>query len=70
MPFSREELSHELLAKMPLNEFLMKDMKIQYEQKLKTRKHKNTFKKHIKYSKIFLDLIDKQLSINITFEHV
>ena len=26
-PFSRDELTHELLAKMPLNEFLMKNMK-------------------------------------------
>ena len=37
---------------------------MQVEQKLKTRKHKNTFKKQIKYSKIFLGLIDKQLNIH------
>ena len=43
---------------------------MQFEQKLKAQKHKKHFQKHIKYSKIFLGLIDKQLSIHITFEHV
>ena len=42
--FSREELSRELLTKMPLKKFLKNNTKMHFEQKLKTRKYKNTFK--------------------------
>ena len=43
--FSQEELSHELLAKMPLKKFLMKNMRnVIFKKKIKTGKHKNTLK--------------------------
>ena len=41
---SREALSRELLAKLPLNQFLEKNTKIHFEQNLKTQKYKITFK--------------------------
>ena len=41
---SREAFSHELLAKRPLNQFLKKNTKMHFEQKLKERKNKITFK--------------------------
>ena len=41
---SREALSRELLAKRPLNQFLKKNTKMHFEQKLKARKYKITFK--------------------------
>ena len=68
-PFSREALSCELLARQPLNQFLKKNTKMHFEQKHKTREYKITFKQ-IKHSKNFLGLINKYLSIHITFEHV
>ena len=44
-PFLREELSRELLAKMPLKKFLMKNMRnVILKKTIKTRKHKNTLK--------------------------
>ena len=43
-PFSHEVLSDKLLAKISLKKFLMKNMKNAIKQKLKTQKHKNTFK--------------------------
>ena len=67
---SREALSHELLTKVPLNQFLKKNTKLHFEQKLKTQKYQNLFQKLIKHLKIFLGLIDKKLSIHITFKHV
>ena len=42
--FLWEVLSREFLAKIPLKKFLMKHMKNAIKQKLKTQKHKNTFK--------------------------
>ena len=41
---SWEALSRELLAKQPLNQFLKKNTKMHFEQKLKARKFKITFK--------------------------
>ena len=38
--------------------------------KTRNMKVQNHFQKHIKHSKIFLGLINKYLSIHITFEHV
>ena len=58
---------------MPLKEFFNKQNGL-FGKTFNTQKKKKTiqkhFKKQIKYSKIFLDLINKQLSIHITFEHV
>ena len=42
--FSWEGLSHELLMKLPLNQFLKKNAKMHFEQKLKTQKYKISFK--------------------------
>ena len=66
----QEALSRELLAKVPLNQFLKKNTKLHFEQKINTQKYQNHFQKLIKHSKIFLGLIDKKLSIHIIFEHV
>ena len=44
--FSREELSHKLLAKIPLKKFLKETWKMQFDQKLKTQKHKTLSKKY------------------------
>ena len=41
---SQEALSRELLAKLPLNQFLKKNTKMHFEQKLKAQKYKITFK--------------------------
>ena len=41
---SQEALSRELLTKLPLNQFLKKNTKMHFEQKLKAQKYKITFK--------------------------
>ena len=52
--FSREELTCDLLTKIPLKVFFIKTRNRHFEQKtLNTQKYKNTFKKHIKYLKSF-----------------
>ena len=43
--FSQEALSREILAKLPLNQFLEKNTKMHFDKKkLKTQKYKITFK--------------------------
>ena len=46
---SREALSRELLAKVPLNQFLKKNTNLHFEQKLKTQKYQKQFQKLIKH---------------------
>ena len=46
---SREALSRELLAKVPLNQFLKKNRNMHFEQKLKTQKYQKQFQKLIKH---------------------
>ena len=67
--FHGKSLVESFLRKCLWRSFWRKTWKMQLEQKLKHKSIK-TLSKTYKILKIFLGLIDKQLSIHITFDHV
>ena len=66
-----DRLREDLLTKMPLLKFFNKTNLAFWKYSYNTTNAiQKRFPKHIKYSKIFLGLTNKQMSIHITFEHV